>query len=212
MLPIAEKGIHKVVDAASLEQWTGLGWRLVAVLENESAAPFADLENFPNNPILTPGSMVPYNTGSGYVSATSTRYHQTRAPTFLLMQDEESALAALRHDLAVKGDQLRKTAEELVAQKKVLDAEINANAEIAKNLADLTKASEALRTRVADLGTELKDAKTAHELYRAEVAEKAAQAEAIVERDKVRRRTAYERITEGVYDDRVEDVEERDVG
>jgi hypothetical protein len=195
MFPITEKGIFKIVGAHDLEMWTGMGWRLVAVLENEMPMPFSDVENFQN--AIMPGQNS-FNPLGGFTSATSTKYHPTRTPQFLLCQSEDSAIAGLNAKIFEQAEKLKDALK------------------VEKDFAEMSKANVAYLERCNIAETEVKrlteQITRDNKMFAAkmiEIADKAAFAEKILAS---RKRTAYERISEGEYDDRAETLEERDVG
>jgi hypothetical protein len=202
---IEEKGIFKVEpDATRLEYWTSLGWRLVAVLESQAAVPFQDTENFPNplgGLVNQPtGGLQNYGMGTAPVyTAYSTRHHPMRAYSFLLVLEEDSAIAQMKAEVAQRDEKIRLLGE---VEKQVGEART-----FATSLEERLKNLEVAHART--LG-ELTAANKAHADYKAEVAEKMKAAADIIEKDKDRKRTAYERLVEGGYDDSVEGVEERD--
>ena len=198
MLRIEEKGIFKVVtDHSQLEWMTQQGWRLVAVLESESTMMMNDTENFPF--IANPNAGM-YNSGVGYTTATATRHHPFRSQSFLLFMDEESVVKKLNGELIARDVKIAAASETeklAVAYQKSAD-------ELAAKLKDLIETHR----QVLDKGIA---ERKASEDYKAEVADKMKRAEEILLREKERRQTAYERVANGEYDDRIESVEERDV-
>lgn len=203
MLAIQEKGIYKVVDASQLEVMTCNGWRLVAVLEQQSPMSFCDMETIPTVPT--------YNGAPTTMSVSNTRYHDMKTQMFLLVREEESAIVALKAevvDLSKKNAELRET-EKKTAE--VRDATIKALTAAEANNKTLAEQNQKLAEKEAVAN----DALTK---YKAEVAELVAKAKetsetasAIIAENAQRRKTAYERVAEGDYDDGVESVEERDV-
>ena len=205
MLEIKEKGIYKVVDSSQVESWTCLGWRLVAVLENETVMPWSDTENFPANTPYNQGMLQnQYLVPSGYVTATNVRYHATSSPLFLLVQDEEAVAANLQH-------KVNTLETELAGLKKD-------SGDAVKRLVDVEKERNEFQTRLKSLIET--QAKTIEQVsagskaladYKAEVLEKLKAAEEIIARDATRKRTAYERVVEGEFDDDAETLEVGDV-
>jgi hypothetical protein len=199
MIPIEPRGVFRVItDATQLEWMTSSGWRLLAVLDGDVVQPFNDMENFQN--ALYPSNNG-YSSPGGFVTATSTRYHKVRQVSFLLMQEEDSVIAGLHRQIADGTVKMAECEEKL------------------KSVNDLTKQLELTRSERTTLSTQMGKLETAFTKaiqdladYKAEVAEKLRLAEEAILREKERKRTAYERIAQGDYDDRVESFEERDVG
>lgn len=211
MIQLQEKGIYKVVDASQLESWTSAGWRLVAVLENQTQIPWSDTENFPlgmQGVGLGQPQFNQYGNPGGFITGTSTRYHDVKSQSFLIFQDEESVIAKLNAEVAARDEKIKLVGD---VEKKLGDT--------LKELGTEREALQKLTVEINNLKAELKAeagklflANQTHEAYKLEVAERAKQADEIIERDSKRRRTAYERVAEGGYDDGVESLEERDAG
>jgi hypothetical protein len=187
MLPITEKGVFKVVDASQLEAMTYQGWRLIAVLEQQTTMPFCDMETIPIAPT--------YNGAPSTMSVSNSRHHHLRSQMFLLMQDEDSTITKLKTEI---GEMWKRNAELVATEKKT--AEVRDAA--VKSLTAAEEANKKLTSENKVLAENVVHANAALDMHKHEVAE-------LLQR----RRTAYERVAEGgEYDDGVESVEERDVG
>jgi hypothetical protein len=192
MLPITDKGLFKVVDASQLEMWTSQGWVLVAVLEDQS-----DMENFPHP--------VQYSGAPSFISTSNSKWHDQKVSSFLLRLDEECAIKRL-HD---ENTSLRAQAATIPELNKKL---IQLEKDLKGAFEYQEKAQEHFDALMGRFDTSEKDCRSrANDLvqYKAEVAETMKQAQAIIES---RKRTSYERVAEGEFDDGVESVEERVVG
>jgi len=61
MIPITEKGVHKVVQGTDdLERWTSQGWVLAAVLDDATPMSVSETEYLP----LPPGQTASYSGGA----------------------------------------------------------------------------------------------------------------------------------------------------
>lgn len=204
MLKVEDKGVFKVVDGSQVESWTSMGWRLVAVLENDMPMPFSDTENFHTSnstPVYNMGQQQYGMTPCGYITATNTRYHPTKTQTFLLHLGEDALVADLNYQILNLKNELAEAKE----QNKQLIVVEKASAEFEKRLADLITTQAKTVEQVSAGSKALAD-------YKTEVAEKLKSAEEIIARDATRKRTAYEKVVEGAFDDDVEGVEIGAVG
>jgi hypothetical protein len=213
MLRVKEKGLFKVVTSSSeLEMWTSCGWRLIAVLDNTAVQTLTGYENVPIGPNLAyQSAQGTYNT-SGYPnppyvteSRQVTTNHTIRTQSFLLLQDEESAIATFNYKMSEYEAKLHEK------DKVTKDQELK--------LKELGVAKVKLEEQVKWWDEKEKDAHGKFEALQKQyatfvetVAEKLTQAEAVLERDKERRRTAYERVVQGDFDDTVESFEAGDHG
>lgn len=187
-----------------------MGWRLIAVLENETPLAFSDTENFQTSHSSTD---VYTNMGrqqfgvapSGYITAMNTRYHPTKSQTFLLVQDEESVAARLQN-------RVKELEGELAGLRKE-------SGDARKQFADAARDRDGFQSRLKDLIDT--QARTIEQVtagskaladYKAEVAEKLKAAEEVIAKDRALKKTAYERVVEGGFDDDVEGVEVGAVG
>lgn len=204
MLAIRDKGVYKLVDASQLELATRTGWRLVAVLDQQSPMSYCDMENIATVPT--------YSGGPTTMMVSNTRYHDMKTQMFLVIQDEESIIAGLASEVGSLQENLKNLKEAEKKNAEVRDAAIKA-------LSEAEAANKTLIDQNQKLAEKEAIAHDALEKYRAEVAEQvriakdmAATATAVLEENAQRRKTAYERVAEGEYDDGIESVEERDVG
>ncbi len=208
MLRIEEKGIFKVVQEDQLESWTSMGWRLVAVLNNQTALPFMDSEMIPHLQFTgTPTSIPTYGNQYGNTTpmAMNTRHHTVQSSSFLLVLEEENAIGTLKAEIGVLEAKLK---EAFVAEATATKAHTQGVATLAGLQRQHTELESTYKRTLDLVGA----AERALVDYKAEVADKLKQADEIIARDKDRRRTVYERIVEGGYDDTVESVEAGDVG
>lgn len=197
MLPITDKGLFKVVDASQLELLTSEGWVLVAVMDEQVPMVFSDFENIPQP--------VTYSGGMPYIQVQNNKWHDQKTTAFLLRLDEETAIKQLvDENVTLRGQ---------VATIPVKDKKV---AELERLLADAVQASMRSYDQIKDLKADFEKSQLESRAhgdalvhYRQEVHEMVTRAQAIIDQ---RKRTAYERIAEGDFNDGVESVEERDVG
>jgi len=191
MIPIAEKGLFKVVQAHEVETWSCMGWHVVAVMETEEQTMVSETENFQ----MPFGPNMPYSgSGMAYQSACSTRWKPTRHPTFLMCLGEDVALAKFQQDVVSRDKQIVELSEKLKQYETAQVATADRVAKAEARIENLVRKGERLAVHLAE--TEEK-----RKLY-----------EEIIEKDKIRKRTAFERVVEGEYNDAVEGIEERAVG
>ena len=191
MIPIAEKGLFKVVQAHEVETWSCMGWHVVAVMETEEQTMVSETENFQ----MPFGPNMPYSgSGMAYQSACSTRWKPTRHPTFLMCLGEDVALAKFQQDVVARDKQIVELSEKLKQYETAQVATADRVAKAEARIENLVRKGERLAVHLAE--TEEK-----RKLY-----------EEIIEKDKIRKRTAFERVVEGEYNDAVEGIEERAVG
>jgi hypothetical protein len=202
MIPIAEKGLFKVVQAHEVETWSCMGWHVVAVMETEEQTMVSETENFQ----MPFGPNMPYSgSGMAYQSACSTRWKPTRHPTFLMCLGEDVALAKFQQDVVSRDKQIVELSEKLkqyeTAQVATADRVAKAEARIENLVRTTVEAEQHARVQGERLAVHLAETEEKRKLY-----------EEIIEKDKIRKRTAFERVVEGEYNDAVEGIEERAVG
>jgi hypothetical protein len=204
MLKIDEKGVCQVLeDANQLYAMTQGGWRLVAVLDKEM--PFPVMENVP----------VPFQpAGASYQVTPSFQqptWHANKYPIFLLVQDEDVAIKLLRDELSAAHERIGVEVKEAngwkakaAAVQKDLDA-------LRRDHATLGQGYERIKAELADYKNKV-DAKF-HEADTMMAMAAALKQEAEDAKAKyTQRKTAYERILEGEFDERVEGIEAGDFG
>ena len=205
---IHEKGVFKVVSSSSeLEMWTMSGWRLVAVLDNSTVQTLTGYENVPigfNS--LYQANQGSYNT-QGYPnlpyvteSRQVTTNHTIRTQTYLLLQDEQSAITTLTNKISeaeAKLNESSKVVKDHEARLKALQAELESTGVYMKGVCE---DRDRWKGQVDIL-------QKAYATFKEEVLEKLTQAAVVLEHDKERRRTSYERVVQGDFDGRVESVE-----
>jgi hypothetical protein len=206
MLKIEDKGVFQVVDSSQVQRLTSMGWRLVVVLDNEMAMPWSDTENFQASTQHTTfnnmGVQQYGSTPCGFVTATNTKFHPHKTQMFLLMQDEESAIAILHARIQTLESEVAKTTD----LKKLLGETEMARDDLEERWKTYVGDHARLEAQVSAVTKALTD-------YKAEVADTVAKAEekwaeavCVIDVHKMRR-TAFERVVEGGFDDTVEGVD-----
>lgn len=191
MLEIKEKGIFQVVeDAGQLQNWSSAGWRLVAVLEKEIPYPVTESIQIQGMQLATYGAQQPYTQ--------STKYLTHKVQSFLLVHEEDSVLAKMKADLDAAHTRLGQETKDFDDFKKQAALDL--------------KALELAKRYVAEVGDAHTRLKEEFEAYKARVEAELKEATLVIKMYSTMRKTAYERILEGEFDERVEGIEAGDFG
>jgi hypothetical protein len=197
MLPITEIGVYRVINADQLQTYTESGWKLVAVLENEAPSPFTEqvpLQNL-SVPSIFPGGNQPH--------ITATKWLSTKSSTFLVIMDEQTTLAKMQAELKVAQEQLSKEVRDFDAFKALI-------ANDAKKYDEMKRDHHTISGALLQLDKEFLEYKAKAEAELKAGEEKLKEAASTIQ--KYMRKTAYERILEGEFDERIESVEAGDFG
>jgi len=202
MLEIKDKGVFRVEKSAEhLQMWTESGWRLVAVLEEQDTMPVIDQ-------VLAVGAAQQYM-GSAYgqpaQTAHVTKYLPHTFNRYLLLKDEDTVIIELRNDLKTAQERLGKESQDFNAFKKQVEADLKAH----ELLQGQYKTVAADYMRVVQ---EFKEFKAEAEMKSKADADQLKEAAIAIEKYANIRKTAYERILEGEFDERIEGIEAGDFG
>ena len=198
MLEVQERGVYKVIDADQLHAYTAIGWRLVTVLENETPISFMEQTPLQNVTVTS-------NWSVEQPHIQTTKWLSTKRPSFLVVQDEESKLAEMQGQLVFAQNRLDKEIKDFSDFKALV---ANDALEYERLKHDHRANTDAYLRLDKDFWAY--KAKTEAEL---KAGEKMLQEAALaIEKYGNIRKTAYERILEGEFDERIEDIEAGDFG
>lgn len=200
-LEIKDKGVFRVENNAEhLQMWTESGWRLVAVLEEQDTMSVTD-QVLTGPPQQYMGSA--YGQPSQYANVT--KYLPHTFNRYLLLKDEDTVITELRNDLKTAQERLGKESQDFNAFKKQVEVDLKAY----ELLQGQSKTVAADYLRVVQ---EFKEYRAEAELKSKEDADKLKEAAIAIEKYATIRKTAYERILEGEFDERIEGIEAGDFG
>ena len=195
MLEVQEKGIFRVEnDASQIEFWTKAGWRLMAVFEDSEPM------------VASEQVVIPPIPGSCYVNTQNiTKYLQISKHKYLLFKDEESAMSELLANLKQAQESHSKVEEDFKAFKKQSEAAI-------KELEALKREHKDICAGYQRIDKEAKEFEAEAMLKSKSDSDKIKELTLALENAHQRKKTAYERILEGEFDERVESLEAGDLG
>ena len=201
MLEIKDKGVFRVENSADhLQMWTESGWRLVAVLEEQDTMSVTDQ-------VLTgpPQQYMGSAYGQPAQTANVTKYLPRTFNRYLLLKDEYTVIHELRNNLAAAQERLGKEVKDFNEYKTKVSADL-------QSYEHMKQDHKTIGEGYQRIDKEFKEYRAEAEMKSKADADQLKEAAIAIEKYANIRKTAYERILEGEFDERIEGIEAGDFG